>query len=103
MNKNKPSSSEEVYEVMAEYCSKKQFQVSNATLRFWAEDCFLWYESRGWKGIQYWPAVAMRWCLTNVKKLPKKDISKGIKDISLTKKPKGKTIRDMILEKEENV
>jgi len=89
-----PKDSDEVYEAMKEYCSKKQFQVPNATLRFWAEDCFLYFESRGWKGISYWPAVAMRWCLTNIKKLPKKDIS------PTKKKPMGKSIRDIILERE---
>jgi len=91
---NKPNNSDEVYQTMKDYCSTKQFSVSNATLRYWAEDCFLWYEARGWKGITYWPAVAMRWCLNNVKKLPAKSPSKP--------KPKGKTIRDKILEEQDN-
>lgn len=92
MNK-KPQNSDEVYSEMKRYSEKKKFNFSDYKLRFMAEDCFLFFEARQWSGVKYWPAVAMRWVLTNTdKQTPKKQQSK--KDSNI------KTLRDKILEQE---
>ena len=62
---NKPQSDTDVLEVMQKYCQDKGYNFSNAQLDFMAQSCFLYFESRGWKTISYWPAVAKRWCLNN--------------------------------------
>ena len=89
---NKPSSDQEVLEVMQEYCQKKGYKFSAIQLDFMSQDCFLYFESRGWKGITYWPAVCMRWVLTNLDKQTKPNYK--------PKQSKGKTVRKAILEQE---
>ena len=60
----KPKDYKEVKAVMRVYCTAKGYDVSNQVLSFWAENCFLFYAARGWDGYKYWPALAMRWVLT---------------------------------------
>lgn len=91
---NKPNSEEEVFEVMKDYCQKKGYSFSDTQLRFFAENCYLLYESKGWCGTTYWPPLAMKWILNERGKF-----NKGASSYK-TSKPKGKSIRDMILEQE---
>ena len=84
---SKPQSDEEVFLVMQEYCRKKKYTFSNNQLDFMAQSCYLYFESRGWKTISYWPAVAKRWVLNNLDKQCK-----------IKPKSQGKSIRDTILE-----
>ena len=93
MKTNKPNLEEEVLEVMKDYCKKKGYLFSNTQLDFMAQSCYLYFESRGWIGIKYWPAVAMRWVLTNLGKQIK---SFGPK-INVHK---SKSVRDKIMEQE---
>ena len=51
--KNKPDNSEQVYDVMKEYCKTKQYTFPDAYVRYMAEECFLTHESRGWKSILF--------------------------------------------------
>jgi len=94
LKNNKPQSDNEVLEVMQEYCQKKGYKFTDSKIRYLAEDCFLYWESRGWKGITYWPPLAMRWVLTN--------LDKQIKPSYKPKPQKGKSVRDTILEQENN-
>ncbi len=86
---SKPQSDTEVLEVMQKYCQDKGYTFSNTQLDYLAQSCFLYFESKGWKTISYWPAVCMRWVLNNLDKQ-----YKG------THKPKGQSVRDKILRKE---
>ena len=90
-NANKPQSDDEVLEVMKSYSTDKGYTFSNAQLDYFAQSCYLYFESKGWKGISYWPAVAMRWVLNNLDKQSKP---------SYKLRPQGKSVRDIILEQE---
>ena len=92
MPKSKPESSEEVFEVMKDYSIKKGYSFTDKQLRFMAENCFLLYESKGWHGVKYWPPLAMKWCLNNLDKQPKQSYMKP--------KPQGKSVRNKIMEQE---
>lgn len=103
MPKNsKPNSDTEVLEVMQKYCQRKGYTFSDGQLKYMAEGCYLLYESRGWEGVKYWPAVAMKWVLTNVYSQ-----QKGRYDVRGTAvykgemKLKGKSVRDKIMEQED--
>ena len=95
MPKNsKPNSEEEVFEVMKDYSEKKGFSFTDSKLRYLAENCYLYFESRCWEGVKYWPPLAMKWVLNEKGKFNKK--------VSTYKKPKpqGKSVRDKIMEQE---
>lgn len=98
---NKPNSDQDVLEVMEKYCEKKGYKFSNTQLNYMAESCYLLYESRGWKGVTYWPAIAMKWVLTNVhsQQAGKIDV-RGQKPYKGTMKREGKSVRDKIMENE---
>ncbi len=100
MSKSKPESEVDVFEVMQQYCQKKGYSFSNTQLDYLAQDCYLYFESRGWKGIAYWPAVAMRWVLQNLERSYKAKPDKQSKSSYKPELPKGKSIRDTILESE---
>ena len=91
---SKPNSEEDVFLIMQEYSQKKGYSFSDHQLRFMAENCYLYFESRGWGGIKYWPAVAMKWILNERGKFNKQSISYN------KPKPNGPSIRDKILEQE---
>lgn len=93
---SKPNSEEEVFSVMKDYSQKKGYSFSDTQLRFMAENCYLLYESKGWKGCTYWPPLAMKWILNEKGKFNKKVVS--------YKKPttKGRSVRDKIMEQENN-
>ena len=95
MKSNRPKSVDEVFSVMKDYCQKKKYLFSDVQLRFLAENCFLYFESRGWANIKYWPAVAMKWCLNNLHKQSKQNYNKRSDKIN-----KGKTVRQQILEEQ---
>lgn len=90
---SKPNSDEDVYSVMKEYSAKKGYNLSESQLRYLAQDCYLLHESRKWSGSKYWPAIAMRHILNFVS-------SFGTKPIFSKSTNKGKTVRDIILEQE---
>ena len=98
---NKPNSDTEVLEIMKRYCQDKGYTFSDTQLDYMAQSCYLLFESRGWDGVKYWPAVAMKWVLTNVHSQ-----QKGIYDVRGTTsykgkmKPKGKSVREKIMEQE---
>jgi len=94
MSSNKPNSSNDVFEIMKDYCDRKEFVFSVSQLKYMAEDCYLFFESRGWSGVKYWPAIAMRWVLNNLKN-QSKDTYKH-----KHRSNKGKSVRDIILEHE---
>ena len=80
-----PKDEDEVYEVMKEYCEKKNFTISKPTLKYWAESCYLFYSAKGWAGVKYWPAVVMKWVLTNVHNMKispplKKEIGDSVRE-----------------------
>lgn len=87
---NKPNSDIEVLEVMKSYCQKKGYIFSDTQLDYMGQSCFLYFESKGWKGISYWPAVCMRWVLNN--------LDKQIK--SYCKSKPQKSVRNKIMEQE---
>lgn len=89
---NKPESDVEVFEVMKDYCRKKGYTFSNTQLDYMAQSCFLYFESRGWVSIKYWPAVAMKWVLNN--------LDKQYKGTYKPKPQKGKSVRNKIMERE---
>ena len=95
---SRPSTTEEVFKVMSDYCSTKQINLSDYWIRHMAEDCFLLYQSKDWNGAKYWPALAMRWVLNN---------SYKYKDRQQTPKKKPDTnkesIRDRLLKDKDNV
>lgn len=94
---SKPNSEEEVFSVMKDYCQKKGYSFSDTQLRFFAENCYLLYESKSWYGVKYWPPLAMKWCLNNLHKQFKQSYSKNN-----NKEIRGKTVRQRILEEQEN-
>ena len=99
---SKPNSEEEVFEVMKNYSIKKGYVFSNTQLDYMAQSCYLLYESRGWCGIKYWPAVAMKWVLTNVNSQQKGKY--GVRGTELYKgkmERKGKSVREKIMEQED--
>ena len=100
---NKPQSDTEVFAVMKDYSEKKGYSFSDGQLKYMAESCYLLYESRGWESVKYWPAVAMKWILTNVheQQRGRYDV-RGTKEYKGTMKPKGKSVRDVLLEQENN-
>ena len=102
MPNKKPNSEEAVFIIMQEYSTKKGYSFSDTQLRFMAENCYLYFESRGWGGIKYWPAVAMKWCLNEKGSYAKRNEGKYDKKTITYKKPKphGQSIRDRILEDE---
>ena len=102
MPNNKPNSEEDVFRVMQEYSKKKGYSFSDNQLRFMAENCYLYFESRGWGGIKYWPAVAMKWILNERGSYAKRNEGKFNKQSTSYNKPKpnGPSIRDKILEQE---
>ncbi len=86
---SQPKNSDEVYEVMKKYSKSKGYNIADSDLKFMAENMFLTFEAKKWKGISYWPPLAMRWILTN---------NKG-KRVPIVSKPQGgKSVRDRILE-----
>ena len=98
---NKPESDADVFSVMKKYCTEKGYTFSDERLKYMAEGCYLLYESRGWVGIKYWPAVAMKWVLVNVHSQQKgKYDVRGTTVYKGTMKPKSKSVRDIILEQE---
>jgi len=92
---NKPNSDTEVLEVMKQYCHDKRYTFSNTQLDYMAQSCYLYFESKGWKGISYWPAVCMRWVLNNLNKQYKQSYKPK-------PKPQGKSVRDKIMEQDNN-
>ena len=90
---SKPASDRDVFSVMEKYCQDKGYTFSDAQLDFFAQSCFLYFESKGWKGISYWPAVCMRWVLNNLDKQYKDTYNPKLK-------PKGRSVRDAIMERE---
>lgn len=88
---SKPNSDKDVLDVMEKYCRDKGYTFSNSQLDYFAQSCYLYFESRGWKTISYWPAVAKRWVLNN--------LGKQYKGVS---KPKGQSVRDKILGQEDD-
>jgi len=60
-----------------------------------AQNCYLYFESRGWSGIKYWPAVAMRWVLTNLDKQIKKKW-----EVSSHHHQEKRSVRDKVMERE---
>jgi len=92
MSSNKPTSEKEVLEVMQKYCKEKGYNFSEQQLDIMAQSCFFTFESKGWKGVTYWPPLAKRWILTNLDKQIKKPYYN---------KPQGKTVREQILEQEQ--
>lgn len=90
---NKPESDVDVLSVMQKYCQDKGYTFSDTQLDYMAQSCYLYFKSRGWKGIAYWPAVCMRWCLNNLDKQYR---------VKPNHKPKGKSVRNTIMEQENN-
>lgn len=93
---SKPQSEEEVFGVMKDYSEKKGFSFTDSKLRYLAENCYFYFESRGWEKIKYWPPLAMKWILNERGKFNKKAVS--YKKL----KPQGKSVRDKIMEQENN-
>jgi hypothetical protein len=100
MPNNKPESEQDVFDVMRTYCDEKGYKYSDAQLRFMAEECFLLHESRGWKGTAYWPPLAKKWVLNAVRNKPINIHRPKPKPSS--SKPEGKTVRDIIMEQEQD-
>ena len=98
---SKPESDTEVFEVMKKYCRDKGYTFGDGQLKYMAESCYLLFESRGWKGVTYWPAVAMKWVLTNVNSQQKgKYDVRGTESYKGKTERKGKSIREKIMEQE---
>lgn len=93
--KHIPNSVDDVFEVMKQYSEKKGFSFTDSKLRYLAENCYLYFESRGWEGIKYWPPLAMKWVLNERRGFSKETTG--------YKKPttKGKSVRDKIMEQED--
>ena len=94
---SKPKDEGEVLEVMEKYAKTKGYSFSDSQLQHIAESCYLHYEGRGWQGCKYWPAWVMKWLLTQ---------SKNVSKTQYTLKPqppKGKSVRDKILEQEHEI
>jgi len=89
---SRPKNSDEVYLTMRGYCDAKQINLSDSELKVMAEICYLTFESKGWKGTTYWPALAMRWVLTN---MPKSNPI--VKPVPTQSPCKGESVRDRLL------
>lgn len=96
---NKPNSDTEVLDVMKSYCRDKGYTFSDMQLDYMSQSCYLYFESKGWKSITYWPAVCMRWVLNNLDK-QYKGTYKSKPQRSLQAKPQGKSVRQEIMEQE---
>lgn len=92
---SKPESDKDVFREMKKYCQKKGYNFSDAQLDFFAQSCFLYFESKGWKSVSYWPAVCMRWVLNNLDKQTKFNYK--------AKQSRGKSVRQKIMEQENEV
>ena len=95
---SKPNNEDEVLQAMKKYCLSKGYSFSGAKLRYLAENCYLLYESKGWCGTKYWPPLVMKYILN--------EWTKFGKEISGCKKPKtnkGKSVRQIIMEKKDEV
>lgn len=92
---SKPENSDEVYQTMSDYSDTKGFNCSESELRFMAENMFLTFEAKKWRGTSYWPPLAMRWVLTNRK-------NTGVSKTPQQPK-KGKSVREKILEQQNEV
>ena len=92
---NKPDTDSEVRKVIKDYILSKNWYTSDKNLDFITEDCILFWEGKGWKGVAFWPAVVKRWVLTEKNKKYSR-----INTSNLTSKPKGKSVREKLLEKE---
>lgn len=99
---SKPNSADDVFDVMKQYSEKKRLIFTDSKLRYLAEDCYLYFESRGWAGIKYWPAVAMKWVLNNLERSYKAKPDKQYIKSNYKPKQKGQSVRDKILEQESN-
>jgi len=96
---SKPNNSNQVFETMKSYCKEKSFNFTDRELEYMAEDCYLLFESRGWKGITFWPAVVKRWVLNNISK--RSPYTKGT-SVPVKKPPvNGQTVRDRVLKQQE--
>lgn len=93
LKNNKPQSDTEVLEVMQSYCAGKGYSFSKTQLDFMAQSCYLHFESKGWKGVSYWPPLAMRWVLNNLDKQYKATYKPQ-------PKPQGKSVREKIMGQE---
>ena len=87
-----PKSCEEVFDVMKQYNKEKEFNIPEVTLRYLAEDAFLFWESRNWEKVTYWPAVIKRWVLTSRTKS-----NPIVKPIPFQSPCKGESVRDRLL------
>lgn len=94
---NRPNDDCEVSQVIKDYIASKGWYVNSRDLTYLAEDCLLFWESRGWAGVKYWPAVVKRWVLTEQRRK-----NSLIKTKSPAYKPKGNTVRDKILKRKNN-
>ena len=92
---SKPKEIQQVLTEMKSYCKKKNFHFTDQQLSLMAEQCYWYFEARGWSGIKYWPAVAYKWVLSQADKQQKPQTFKA--------KPKSKTVRDIILEQEDDI
>ncbi|MBE3037078.1 MAG: hypothetical protein IMZ70_08385 [Candidatus Atribacteria bacterium] len=77
---------------MRDYCSTKQFNLSDTELKVMAESCYLFFESKGWKDTKFWPPLAMRWALTSRTKS-----NPIVKPVLIQSPRKGESVRDRIL------
>ena len=81
---------------MKEYSKSKGYNIADSDLKFMAENMFLTFEAKKWKGISYWPPLAMRWILNNKPKF--------VRNKSVITKPnvsKGESVRSRILRQQE--
>ena len=67
-----PESWREVLKVMEAYCLDKRFDIRKVDLELISESFFQYYEGIGWmsgrQAIRFWPAVAKRWLLQEVRR-----------------------------------
>lgn len=96
----KPNSDTEVLEVMQKYCIDKGYNFSDTQLDYMAQSCYLYFESKGWKGVTYWPAVCMRWVLNNLRRSYETREPGKQHRVKHNYKPKGKSVRDIIMGQE---
>jgi hypothetical protein len=100
--KHIPNSVDAVFDIMKQYVEKKGFNFTDSRIKFLAENYYLYFESRGWEGIKYWPPLAMKWILNEKRSYAKRNEGKFNKENVGYKKPEpqGKSIRDKIMEQE---
>lgn len=72
MSFNTPENWRGVLKVMNEYCNDKGYDIAQTDLELMAEACFEHYQGVGWKSgrqpISYWPAVARKWLIQELRK-----------------------------------